>query len=149
VNYCEIDGAIYCVSGFGNVADWYRNLLATPALEVWLPNGWWRGIAAEVTEPVERLARMRDALIASGFAAYGAGIDPRRMTDSELERATQGYRVICITRTEARTGPGGPADLAWVWPAVVQGLMAVAALRAVGRSRRCRNARRRKRLKEI
>ena len=127
VNYCIVDGDVYCVSGFGGVADWYRNLVAEPRLEVWLPDGWWRGRAEEVTEPAVRLARLRDTLIGSGFAAYAAGIDPRHMSDADLARATSDYRVLRVTRTEPRTGHGGPADLAWVWPAALQLLVALAA----------------------
>ncbi len=134
VNYCIVDGEVYCVSGFGSVADWYRNLLAQPRVELWLPDGWWVGEATEITEPSERLARMRDALLGSGFAAYAAGIDPRRMSDRELDELTRDYRVLHITRTQARTGPDGPGDLAWVWPAVTQLLLAGAALR--GRRKR-------------
>ena len=26
------------------------------------------------------------------------------------------YRLVRMRPTEARTGPGGPGDLAWVWP---------------------------------
>ena len=38
------------------------------------------------------------------------------MTNAELEAVTVDYRLIHIRRTEARTGRGGPGDLAWVWP---------------------------------
>jgi hypothetical protein len=55
-------------------------------------------------------------LIDTGFAAHAVGIDPVGMTNAELEAATVDYRLIHIRRTEARTGRGGPGDLAWVWP---------------------------------
>jgi hypothetical protein len=45
-----------------------------------------------------------------------AGIDPVAMTNEELDAATRSYRLIHIQRPAARTGPGGPGDLAWVWP---------------------------------
>ncbi len=59
---------------------------------------------------------LRKVLIASGFAAYAAGIDPLRLSDAELEAVTGSYRLVRIRRTAALTGPGGPGDLAWVWP---------------------------------
>lgn len=139
VNYCAVEGAVYCVSGFGGAADWYRNLLATPEVELWLPDGWWRGRAEELIAAEERLARMRDVLIASAFAARAAGIDPRRMSDADLARATPDYRVLRIVCTEPRTGPGGPGALAWVWPALVHLWLGVALLR-VGRRRAHRRA---------
>ena len=66
VNYALVEGELYCTAGFGQLADWYRNIMAEPRVEVWLPDGWWTGLAEEVTD--------------------------------------------------ARTGPDGPGDLAWVWP---------------------------------
>ncbi|HNT54824.1 MAG TPA: nitroreductase family deazaflavin-dependent oxidoreductase [Anaerolineaceae bacterium] len=116
VNYAEVDGEIYCTAGFGGASDWYRNLIAHPQVEVWLPNGWWSGEAIEVTEPEARLRLLRQVLIASGFAARVAGINPHTMTDDELAELTTDYRVLRIRRTAERTGPQGPGDLAWVWP---------------------------------
>ncbi|MBI4772127.1 MAG: nitroreductase family deazaflavin-dependent oxidoreductase [Chloroflexi bacterium] len=116
VNYTLVDGELYCTAGFGPVSDWYRNLRADPNVEVWLPQGWWAGVAEDVSESPARLALMRAVLIASGFAVCAAGIDPRNLPDEELERVTAPYRLIHIRRTGARTGPGGPGDLAWVWP---------------------------------
>jgi deazaflavin-dependent oxidoreductase (nitroreductase family) len=116
VNYAIIDGDIYCTVGFGPATDWYRNVKAEPSVEVWLPDGWWAGTAEDVTGGVGHLAQLRQVLIASGFAAVAAGVDPHSLTDAELERATGDYRLVRIRRQAARTGPGGPGELAWVWP---------------------------------
>ncbi len=116
VNYALVDGEIYCVAGFGQIADWYRNIMVNPSVEVWLPNGWWAGTAEEVLDPSLRLPLIRQVLIASGFAAYAAGIDPRRHSDDALQAVTADYRLLRIRRNTARTGRGGPADLAWLWP---------------------------------
>lgn len=116
VNYAIVDGELYCTAGFGPVSDWYRNVMANPQVEVWLPDGWWAGVAEDVTDSEARIPLLRQVLIASGFAAYAAGIDPRKMTNEELDAVTANYRLIHIRRTEARTGPGGPGELSWVWP---------------------------------
>lgn len=116
VNYAIVNGEIYCVAGFGPVSDWYRNLLAHPQVEVWLPEGWWAGQAEDVSNSPENLRLKRQVLIASGFAARAAGIDPLHISDEELARQTADYRLVHIRRQEARTGPEGPGDLAWVWP---------------------------------
>lgn len=116
VNYAIVNGEIYCVAGFGPVSDWYRNLLAHPQVEVWLPEGWWAGQAEDVSNSPENLRLKRQVLIASGFAARAAGIDPLHISDAELARQTADYRLVHIRRREARTGPDGPGDLAWVWP---------------------------------
>jgi deazaflavin-dependent oxidoreductase (nitroreductase family) len=116
VNYFESDGDIYCTAGFGQVSDWYRNILKHPEVEVWLPEGWWCGVAEDVSASPERLPLLRQVLIASGFAALAAGINPHTISEDELAASTQEYRLVRIRRTAARTGPGGPGELAWVWP---------------------------------
>jgi deazaflavin-dependent oxidoreductase (nitroreductase family) len=116
VNYALVEGELYCTAGFGHISDWYRNIMADPKVEVWLPDGWWAGLAEEIDDPSKRLPRLRAVLIGSGFAAYAAGLDPRSMTDEALAAAATDYRLLHIRRTEARTGPDGPGDLAWLWP---------------------------------
>lgn len=116
VNYATVDEDIYCTAGFGRLADWYRNIMANPEVEVWMPDGWWAGRAQDISEAEDRLPLLRRVLIASGFAARAAGLSPRTMSDDELNSATAEYRLIRITRTDARTGAGGPGDLAWIWP---------------------------------
>ncbi len=116
VNYDIVDGEIYCTAGFGSVSDWYRNILKNPQVEVWLPDGWWCGIAEDVSDSPDRLYLLRRVIRASGLAGYMFGLDARKMSDEEFDRATVPYRLVHIQRAEARTGSGGPGDLAWVWP---------------------------------
>jgi len=118
-NYAIVDGDIYCTAGFGAKCDWYRNLKANPQVEVWLPDGWWRGVANEVTDTEARLGLMRQVLIGSGFASFAAGINPYKISDAQLAGVTREYKLMRIHRVEARTGPGGPGDLAWFWPLAV------------------------------
>ena len=101
VNYAQVNGDVYCTAGFGPGSDWYRNLLANPGVEVWLLDGRWEGRAEDVSECDEHLPRLRQVLIASGFAAYLAGINPHRISDEELAAASSGYRLIRIRRTGA------------------------------------------------
>jgi deazaflavin-dependent oxidoreductase (nitroreductase family) len=132
VNYAEVDGEIYCTAGFGGVSDWYRNIIANPQVEVWLPDGWYAGAAEEVTHPEVRLPLLRDVLIGSGFAALAAGVEPQKMTDDELDAATKEYKLIHIRRVAARTGVDGPGDLVWVWPLVVMVLLPLLLLKGAG-----------------
>ncbi|HEY3289476.1 MAG TPA: nitroreductase family deazaflavin-dependent oxidoreductase [Anaerolineae bacterium] len=116
VNYVIVDGEVYCTAGFGQASDWYRNIKANPKVEVWLPDGWWNGVADEVTDPQKRLTLLRKLMVASGFAARLEGMDPVTITDDELTAEAKDYRVLHIHRTAERTGPEGPGDLQWVWP---------------------------------
>jgi deazaflavin-dependent oxidoreductase (nitroreductase family) len=118
VNYALIDDDVYCVAAFGAAADWVRNLAADPNVEVWLRDGWWAGVAEELpSNDPRRLHLMRQVLIASGFAApLFAGINPKTISNPALDKLTTNYRLFCIVRTAARTGPGGPGEWAWVWP---------------------------------
>jgi deazaflavin-dependent oxidoreductase (nitroreductase family) len=98
VNYAPVEGAVYCTAGFGRRCDWYRNLLANPDVEVRLPHERWRGRAEDVSESAERTLRLRQVLVASGFAAYLAGLNPRRMSEADLERLADQYRLVRIRR---------------------------------------------------
>ena len=143
LNYAIVDGGVACVAGYGRRSDWYRNVLASPDVEVWLPHDRWTGVAHDVGEDPGRVALMRQVLLASGFAAVVAGVDPRRLDDTALAHATRDYRLVRIERTGVSTGPA-PDDLAWV----TRGVTAVAALLAAWavstrarRGRCCRSVR--------
>ena len=116
VNYAVVDGDIYCTAGFGSVCDWYSNLMAIPQVEIWLPDGRWAGVADDVSDSKDRGALLRQVIIASGFAGPLFGADPKKLTDTDFEKLMESYRLIRIRRKGAVTGPGGPGDLAWVWP---------------------------------
>ncbi|NDJ60075.1 MAG: nitroreductase family deazaflavin-dependent oxidoreductase [Chloroflexi bacterium] len=115
-NYAIIDDDIYLTAGFGAQSQWYKNIMANPQVEVWLPEGWWAGEAADVTDEEGALDKLRVVLVASGFVAPMLNIEPQTMSDEDFRAATTGYRLLRIRRTDARTGPDGPGELAWVWP---------------------------------
>lgn len=115
INYAVVDGEVYCVAGFGRRADWYQNILLNPHVEIWLPDGWWAGVAEEVTDSKLRLPLIRAVMIASGFAGRMAGFNAD-MPNAALDSLTADYRLIRIQRTCGCTGAGGPGELAWIWP---------------------------------
>ena len=128
VNYAQIDGDLYCTAGFGHVSDWYRNILADPNVEVWLPGSWQAGLAEDISDHKNRSHLLRRVMVASGFAAPMFGVDPREMDDRELVEATREYRLIRIRPTEHLSGPGGPGDLAWVWLPVIGFLVLIGSM---------------------
>ena len=115
LNFAIVDEDIYCIAAFGGISDWYRNISANPNVEVWLPTGWCAGVADDVSDSLARLQLIRQVLIGSGFAAHLAGLNPPKIPAQEIEAASEKYRLLRIQRSTARTGPGGPGDLGWVW----------------------------------
>ena len=130
LNYAEIDEDVYCTAGFGTGTDWYRNVLADPMVEVWLPGRRWRGRVEDVDASPERTRLLREVLLASGFAAPAAGVRVRRLSDEELAAATTGYRLLRIRRQGSAEGSPRPGDLAWTWSvAALVGVVIVALVR--------------------
>lgn len=99
VNYAMVNGDVYCTAGFGAHSDWYRNLLANPQVELWLPGGRRHGWAEDISGCEQHVHLLRQVLIASGFAAYLAGINPRSISDEGLRKATADYRLVRIRLT--------------------------------------------------
>jgi deazaflavin-dependent oxidoreductase (nitroreductase family) len=116
VNYATVDGDIYCTSGFGRVADWYLNIKANPQVEVWLPDGRWAGIAEDATGEENSAHHLRQVIIASGFAGPLFGVNPKKLSEDDLRRLLESYRLIRIRKVNALTGAGGPGELSWIWP---------------------------------
>lgn len=134
LNFTRAQGAVECVAAFGPGADWYRNVMAMDDVIVWLPDGRWRGVAADVSDTPDRIDRIRSVLVDAGLAAPGFGMFPHSMSDDELSAASSDYRIVRFELVE-RIG-SGPSDLAWVWPAAAVG--AVVAMLASWRIRRWR-----------
>jgi deazaflavin-dependent oxidoreductase (nitroreductase family) len=117
LNYALVDNDIYITAGFGERTDWFRNISANPQVEVWTGSGRWAARAEPVAPDTPGyLERLAAVLRGSGFAAVMADVDPRRLSAAELTAATADYRLVRLQRTAALTGPGGPGDLAWIWP---------------------------------
>lgn len=116
VNFVRLGDDIFCMAGFGAGSDWYRNLGAQPQVEVWLPDGRWSGAAELLSGAANHLLILRQLIIASGFAAPAFGLHLDRMTEQDLQKLVETYRLVRIRRDAPLTGAGGPGDLAWVWP---------------------------------
>ncbi len=115
VNYAIENGAVYCLSGFGVTADWYRNLRANPHVTAMLPSGALAGVAEPVDESAERLRVLRRVLINAGFAGFFYGYDPRHVSDERLEATTREVVAIRIRPTGIGAGAHDPGGWAWVF----------------------------------
>lgn len=94
VNYALVEGEIYCTAGFGSRTDWYRNLLADPCVELWLPQGRRSARASDVSDSPRRVDLLRAITIASGFAGPLLGVDQRKLTDEQMAQIGRDYRLV-------------------------------------------------------
>ncbi len=97
VNYAIVDKEIYCMAGFGALTDWYRNILSTPNIELWLPEGRRRAQACDVSSSPCRVKLIREIAIASGFAGPLLGFDQKKLTDEDIEKMSKDYRLVQFT----------------------------------------------------
>lgn len=118
VNYAIEDGCIYCLSGFGTKAHWYRNLRARPGLDVILPGRAVAGVVDEVTDPDAYLRIARQILKNGGFAGFGLGFNPRTVSDAVLREKLSGVPVLRIRPTGIGSGAADPGGYQWVIPTV-------------------------------
>jgi deazaflavin-dependent oxidoreductase (nitroreductase family) len=94
VNYALVDGEVYCTAGFGSISDWFRNMLANPNIELWLPEGKRKARAEDISDSPHRLFLLRQVIIASGFAGPLFGINPKKVNDEQLDALSKEYRLV-------------------------------------------------------
>lgn len=119
VNYAIMNGNIYCLAGWGQIADWYRNLLAMPYIEVLLPGRALAGVAENVDDPSERIIALRKVLIAGGFAGFMFGVNPRTVPDEELVKITRDLPLVRIKPDGIGSGASDPGGWLWILAAVI------------------------------
>jgi hypothetical protein len=115
VNYAILNGNVYCLSGYRQGSDWYRNLLAHPAIEAILPGGALAGNVTVITDPAVKTPIIRKILQNAGFAGFFEGYNPFRISDEELLKKTSDMPLVCIQPTGMGNGASDPAGWAWVW----------------------------------
>jgi deazaflavin-dependent oxidoreductase (nitroreductase family) len=126
VNFAMGDGEVYCLSGFGRRSDWYRNIVADPAVDVWMGGEGWRGEAEVMTDPEEWLPVYRRILARSGFAdGLFTKVRWSDLNDEDLLRMGSAAPAVRIRLREPLPAREGPGDLAWLWPRLAGALFAV------------------------
>jgi deazaflavin-dependent oxidoreductase (nitroreductase family) len=115
VNYAILDGNVYCLSGLGKIAHWYKNLTANPQIEIIMPSGTVSGNAVTVTDADQRLSIMRQILKNSGFASFMAGINAFTISGEDLREKGKEMIVIGITPNGIYSGAVDPGGWLWVW----------------------------------
>jgi hypothetical protein len=119
VNYCIIDGNVYCMAGFGTGTHWYRNLKTRPQIELILPSGPVIGMAEELTLSAESIHIMRQILKNSGVVGRLAGFNPTTTSDKELQEKMKDYPLICIRPIGIGSGAGDAGGWLWILSLVI------------------------------
>jgi deazaflavin-dependent oxidoreductase (nitroreductase family) len=119
VNYAIHKGHVYCISGGRRTSDWFRNLLATPEIEIILPGGAIFARAQEVNDADEKHIVARQVLINAGFAGFFEGYNPRRISDAELQEKISDLPLLRFQPLGLGSGATDPAGRAWVLTTLV------------------------------
>jgi len=139
LSYFVAEGAAWVCAGFGPTTQWYRNMLADPAVEVVLPGRTIAAIAEEVLDPEVRRRIMPAFVRAVGLPGALGGVDPRHATDEQILEAYGWVPLIRLRPFEGplAAGPDDPGGTAWIWrQVVVLGLIVIVARWTLGGVRR-------------
>lgn len=99
LQYEEIDGAVYVASALGTKADWFRNILANPCVQVRIGSRRFRGMAETVTDPcriadfLELRLKRHPRMVGKILKSEGLPEAPSR---AELEEYAQRLAMVII-----------------------------------------------------
>ncbi len=115
VNYAIHNGDIYCISGGRKTSDWYKNLLATPEVELILPGGAVFARVEEIADSATRRVVIRQILKNAGFAGFFEGYNPWRITDDELMAKSADLPLLRFHPLGLGNGASDAGGWAWLW----------------------------------
>jgi len=129
VNYGIFQGDLYCLAGWGQLSDWYRNIQVDPKIEIIHPDGPLAGIVEEISDPVKRIFLMRMVLKNAGFAGFFEGFNPFKVTDAELEQKLGNLSLLRIHPNGLGNGAADPTGWLWILGLVCSVLLIYLAIR--------------------
>ncbi|MCL2091357.1 MAG: nitroreductase family deazaflavin-dependent oxidoreductase [Micrococcales bacterium] len=127
LGYAVVGGAVVVMSGSGTKAEWFRNAVADPRVEVVLPGTRLRGSASPVTDPNRRRSALRALLSSMPVPSLMLGGDTAT-DDTSLDELAARCPVLAITPTAVLPGPFDPRG----WAPRLNTWLAVAAPVALG-----------------
>jgi deazaflavin-dependent oxidoreductase (nitroreductase family) len=125
VEYHRYNSKKYITSGFGEKAQWYKNIMAAPQITVQTSDGTERMQAVRVTDDDELLAVIevfKRVDTSAGIEWYlrSYGVEPTR--EDIITKKDRLY-FLRLDPTDESTPPGLEVDLAWLWPVALLGLL--------------------------
>ena len=129
VNYTIYQGNVYCISAGRETSDWYRNILASPDIEVIMPTGALYGHVSEERGQEQRVRVARQVLQNAGFAGFFEGYNPFTISDEELSRRIDDLPILRIEPKGIANGAVDPGGGAWVWAFIVTLVIVLVAVR--------------------
>ncbi len=118
LNYLLAEDAVWVLAGFGRRTEWYRNLLADPAVEVRLPGRRLAGTAEEVLDPAVRARVIPRLVRATGIPAMMVVGNPWTAPDEDILDALGYVPLIRIRMRDGsplEAGADDPGGHAWIW----------------------------------
>jgi len=142
LNYVVANGAAWVLAGFGPKTEWYRNLLADPAVEIILPGRRtpMAALATEVRDPAVRLLHIPEVMRSTAGPSLASGMNPWTTTDEAAAELMAWVPLIRLDPADGplEAGPDDPGGRAWVWRqalVVVPSVLALDGLRRLLRPR--------------
>ncbi len=136
VNFIEEAGQVYCMAGFGERSDWYRNVRANPRVHVWVGGHGWEGQAELVTDQSQWVPLYRRIAGRAGFADRAfTKLQFSHLSDDEILSLAGQTPVVRIRLDRPLPADQQPGDLRWLWPVLAATFLAGWRLRRGGRRR--------------
>lgn len=134
IEYNVYNGRKYVLSGWGENADWYKNMLADPHVTIQTASGAESVIARRVTDQAE----LNDAYNAVENSRTIQGLLDMlnvSVTREQFVQETDKFYVVTFDPTDEQTPPPLKADLAWVWSAIGNIVVGLVIARIIRRKR--------------
>lgn len=133
LSYLVADGAVWLLAGFGTGTQWYRNLLADPHVEVWLPGRRFAAVAEPAGDQAVRARILPQLARAAGLPGFTIGCNPWTAADDEIVAALDWVPLVRIVPDPGpvEAGADDPGGHAWIWRQALLIGVGLAVLRAV------------------
>ena len=125
VEYHSLNGRKYVASGFGDVSQWYKNIQANPFVTIQTSEGSDSARAIRITEDREildvvELFRQADSAYFVDFYLRSFDVEP---SQEDILAKKDRLHFLRFDPVDEATPPGLEADLVWIWPLALVGLL--------------------------